>query len=859
MTHSLRLSTAAKIAWREMRASSARFAFVVLSIAVGVAALTGVRSFSQSFRHELLLRARSILAADLSANLNRQLTPAEIESVRTALPPGGRFTWVTQTVSMASTPEDPNPLLVTLKVVDPQQYPFYGTVKLADGRALKDALTDHTVLVAQDILIRLGTRIGRTLQIGTEQLTIAGIVTSEPDALVDSINLGPRVMITQNAAKNAGLLKAGSRGNQRYLFAVPVGTDVAAFRTKLQTLLPDAQVSDFRETNPTVTQGVDRATSILSLVSLVALVLGAIAVAMAMRAHLQQRLDNIATMKTLGATSSHILRIYVIQTLLIGIIGGLLGVILGYGVERLLPLLFRSLIHLQPAARISVSSLAIGFAVGLLTTQLFTLPTLLMVRRVRPAYILHRDVQPEGSGYESWRSWKGIRQRIPQILAALLLMIGLGAIAGVLADSAVIGRWFAIGLAFALLALLAAAWVLLFLIRQFLSRTRWLMPAWLRHGLANLYRPGNQTPAILAALGVGVMLSMTVFFMQKTILNDLRETTPKELPNVFFVDISPSEIDGVRTLVNNQHGTTSPFESIPVVTARLAAIDGKPPVEKLPPDIAGPRERSTQRTVTLSWVDKQPGGLQVWQGAWWPVGETKPVVSVGERAAARFGLHVGSVITFSINGRDLNATVVALHRYNSLRAGSRSEFQFPPAVLAGYPTIWYGAVNMQPDAVGDLTRAMFATYPSVTVVNLADALTLIHTIIENISRTVEFLAAFCIFAAAILLASSVAGTRFRRVREVVILKTLGATRRYITAVLTVEFLLMGSLGAFVGLIFAHLLTYVLLNRAAKLHYVFSTGPTLLAIVATALLACVAGWAACFRILGQKPLAVLRQE
>jgi putative ABC transport system permease protein len=858
MTQSLRFSTAAKIAWREMRASSTRFGFVVLSIAVGVAALTGVRSFSRSFRQELLLRARSIMAADISATLNRQLSPAELQSVRAALPPGGRSTWVMQTVSMASASDDPNPLLVSLKVINPAEYPFYGKVHLADGASLNSALTDNTVVVKQDLLIRLRTHVGDSLQIGTSQLRIAGIIVSEPDALVDSITLGPRVLITQNAAERAGLIKAGTRGNERYLFALPAGTDIASFRARLQALLPDAQVSDYRETNPTITQGVDRATSILSLVSLVALVLGAIAVAMAMRAHLQQRLDNIATMKTLGATSSHILRIYVLQTLFIGAIGGLVGIALGYGVERLLPLLFQNLIPLQPAARISISSLGIGFAVGLLTTQLFTLPTLLMVRRVRPAYILHRDVQPESSGYESWHSFKGLRQRLPQFFAAIFLLVGLGAIAAVLSDSALIGRWFAIGLAAALLTLLAAAWLLLFLIRLFLSRTSLWLPASLRHGLANLYRPGNQTPAILAALGIGVMLSMTVFFMQNTILSDLRQTTPKDLPNAFLIDIAPTEIDGVRALVNKQPGVSSPFEAIPVVAARLAAIDGKPPIEKLPPDIARERDRSAQRTVNLSWSEKQPAGLAIDKGAWWTAGENAAVVSVGERAADHFGLHVGSVITFMISDKELKATVIALHRYNSLRAGSRSEFLFPPGALAGLPTIWYGAVNMQPTEVGNLTRVMFAAYPSVTVINLADALTLIHTIVDNISRTVEFLAAFCIFAAAILLASSVAGTRFRRIREVVILKTLGATRRYITAVLTVEFLLMGSLGAFVGLIFAHLLSFILLNTM-HLHDSIKAAPSLLAILATALLACGAGWAACFRILGQKPLAVLREE
>ena len=834
-----------------------RFVFVVLAVAVGVGALTGVRAFSQAFRAELLSRARSILAADLSATQTRTLSAHEQQQVAALTTNGITMTRVSSTVSMASSTEDQNPLLVALKIVDPQQYPYYGKVTLASGRALRNVLNDNSVVVGQDLLIRLSTHVGSTLQVGGSKLTIADVVTGEPDALTESFGLGPRVLITPAAAEKAGLLSAGSRATERYLFKLAPGTDLQTFRIALSKALPEASIADFRESNPTITEALDRATSVLSLVSLVALVLGAIAVAMAMHAHLQQRLDNIAMMKSLGATSSHILRIYVLQTLMLGCAGGILGVALGIGVDRLLPLLIVRFIDLHPTSRISWSAGAIGFFTGLVTTQLFTLPALLSVRRVKPSHVLRRAMADEESNYAPPLTAAGIRQRAPQIGAALLLMASLATVAALLTDSAANGIRFAAGLAGAVLGLLAAAWVLLRVLRVVLRRTGLRLPSSLRHGLANLYRPGNQTASVLTALGLGVMLSMTVYLVERSVVRDLAISSPRDLPNVYLVDISPQEINGVVQLVGSLPGLEGKVQSIPVVAARMDSVDGQPPTEHReagePP--LGNRRR---RTMNLSWSEQQPDGLKIVAGNWWQAGERGSVVSVSERTAQRYVIHVGSSLAFNADGRDFTANVVALHKYNSLRAGSRSEFLFPEHALQGFPAIWYGTAHFSPAAVSTVQRTLFQKYPSVTVVNLADALAIFQAVVANIARTIEFLAAFCIFSAVILLASSVAGTRFRRIREIVVLKTLGATRARIGAVLSTEFLLLGALGAAVGLLFAELLARTLVGLM-KLPFHLEPRAVALAIVCTALLAAGAGWAACFRILGQKPLSVLREE
>ncbi len=324
---SLSYSTAARIAAREMRSSRAKFFFVLLSVAVGVAALTGVRGFSASFRTTLLLRARSIMAGDLAARAPQQLTPDEQHSIDQLRASAGlQSTTVVEMLSMASSPGRPDPVLVSIKAVDPAVYPFYGSVDLAPAQSLPSALTPATVAVGDDLLLRMNLHVGDPLKLGNQTFRIAATVENEPDRLSGAFTVGPRVLLSRAALDSTGLLAPGNRATERVLFKLPPTSSgqpvpdsaVAAIKSQLAAALPDAQISDYRESSPAITNGLDGATSLLSLMSLVALVLGAVGVAMAMRAHLQQRLDTIAIMKSLGARSSQIIKIYLLQTLFLG-------------------------------------------------------------------------------------------------------------------------------------------------------------------------------------------------------------------------------------------------------------------------------------------------------------------------------------------------------------------------------------------------------------------------------------------------------------------------------------------------------------------------------------------------------------
>jgi putative ABC transport system permease protein len=868
--------SAAKIAAREMRASRGKFAFVLLSVAIGVAALTGVRGFSASFRTTLLTRARSIMAADLAARMGQQATTDEQKGLDGVGATGVEMTNITEMLSMASSPKSPDPLLVSLKAVDPAFYPFYGEVELSPAMSLQTALTPHSVAVGDDLLLRLGLRVGDDLKVGGQLFRIAASVVNEPDRLSGAFAAGPRVLISREALQSTGLLAPGSHATERYLFKLPPPTDgrpvsdaaVADLKAKLVALLPEAQLTDYRETNPSLTEGLDRATGLLSLMSLVALVLGAVGVAMAMRAHLQQRLDTIAIMKSLGARSSQIIKIYLIQTLLLGLAGGLLGVLFGIAVQLAFPVVLGKLINVPTDLHIQPRAILVGLGAGVLTTLLFTLPPLLDIRSVRPILILRRAVEENDDPFIT-AVLKKISHNSAQILATAVILGGLAAIAMTLSDSPIVGTVFSIGLVVVLLALLAASAALLWGLKFFLNRTRLHLPSALRHGLANLYRPGNPSAALLAALGMGVMQIMTVYLIQRAVVTELHITSRPDMPNVFLVDIANSEIDGVRAVLKAQPGVTTQPELLPMVTARVDSIDGVTQAEARAKADARPtgaadgmernRRRRMPRSVNLTWAEAAPLGTKVVEGEWWRPGESRPQLAISQQEAIWLGVKLGSTIAFSAEDRQILATVVALTKDDGRHVFGRVQFTLPKTALNGLPVVWYGGVHVAPAQVSQFQRALYVAYPTITVINVAQALETVRAVVIQITYVIQFLAAFSIFAGVIILASSIAGTKYRRIREVVVLKTLGATRARIATIFSIEFAVLGLVAGTVGIVFANLIVRTMEHRVFNVAYKSQLLLNLTALLATAALTVATGWVASHRILGQKPLEVLREE
>jgi putative ABC transport system permease protein len=853
---------AAAIGWRDLKSAPGKFGFVVLSVAIGVAALVGVRGLSDSFRQTLNSEARSLLAGDLSARLFRAPAPDELSKIAAIEARSGgtiRSTWVEETVSMVSVSTSSVPLLVSLKAVDPAEYPFYGTAELDPAMPLRQALRGDSAVVADEFLVRLNAHVGDTLGLGGRDFRITAVLKQEPDRITAGMGLGPRVMISEAALAETGLLAPGSRASRRLLVKLPdnppkgvtVDAETAAIRAQLEAALPDAQVMDYREGNPALTRGLDNATSILSLICLVAMVLGAIGVAMAMHAHLEQRMDMLAILKAIGADSSDLLRIFLLQTLGLGLAGGLLGVVAGVAVMAALPAAFGQLLPVHVILQFPWQSALAGLGTGLLTTLLFCLPPLLDVRAVRPVLVLRRMVEQGPSGIAGWfaRWWA----RRLQLAIAAAVIAGLAGIAWALSDSPKVGAWFAFLFTVTLLVLLVLAAVTLATLRFVLNRTRLHLPSFLRQGLANLYRPGNQSAAVLAALGTGVMLILAVYLMQKDLLLDLRETASPKLPNVFLVDVRSAEVDGVKAFFAHQQGVSEQLSLIPVVMGRFISINGQQ-VDQMKGQHYPVR---MLQSAELTWADTPPEGDKVSAGAWW-TNSSVAEIAIGDGVAQRLHVGVGSSVELETGGTTRTLKVAAIYRADGQHLGARVPFVLPSGLISDQPATWYGGAHIDPKQVPAMERAFFSAYPTITIINVADVLERIENVVDQITFVVRLLAGFSILAGLTILASSIASTRFRRMQEAVVLKTLGATRMRIVRTFSVEFSVLGLLAGAVGVVFANLLTRVLLHRL-DIGFQIAWGATATALVGTAALATATGWIASYRILGLRPLEVLREE
>ncbi|MGI9070184.1 MAG: ABC transporter permease [Bryobacteraceae bacterium] len=840
--------TATKIAWRELHAAPAKFFFVILAVAVGVGALSGVKGFGYAFKGMLLRNAKQLIAADVQAQTWTLPAPEQIDQVKRIAKQYGTLTRVTETISMGASERAHVPQMVSIKAVDAAAYPFYGTLKLDPPRPLSELLRDNSsVVVTPELLMRFKLKPGEVIRLGGTDFRISGTLIGEPDRLASGFGPGMRVLMTRAGLDRTGLIQFGSRAAQRFLFKLNPNVNPDQLKTQLKSILPRVFISDYREGSPIVGKAVDNTTTFLSLVSLIALVVGSLGVAMAMYSHLQQRMDTIAVMKAVGARSSQILQIYLLQTLWLGVAGGLIGVAVGALVQKSFPWLIQRVFSLLPQVAWDWSFSLQGMSLGVLATLLFTLPPLLSIRNVRPNLVLRRDMAD--AAMETRKHW---REKVPSFLGALLILAGFSLIAVWLGGSWKMGAYFMGGLTTSIVVLTLIAALLLGSMRSLVRIFNTRLPPPFRHGFANLYRPGNQARSVLVALGIGVMFTLTTYLLQRTVLREVTSEGPGRSGNVFLLDVRNSS--DVTKLIESQPGVTSKVELVGYIVARMLGNNGVP-TDKLP--LSSERKNHLQ-TLRITTAESMPDTLELKQGHWWASNSLEPQLAVSDEAQRDFDLRLGDRVQFQIAGRAVNARLVAVFR-RTVRAMVRYDVVFPRGALQTLPVVYYGAVHVDPAKIPQLEETLFERFPTVTVMNLADVLKRVQEAVDEVALIVRFLALFAILAGVIILSSSVAGTRYRRIREVAILKTLGGTKRRISAIFSIEFSILGAVAGLVGAVLANVFTRIVSEKFIEASPRFDWASLLVVTIGTALLANLAGWLASARILDQRPLEVLRGE
>ncbi len=738
----------------------------------------------------------------------------------------------------------------------------------------------YGAVVHESLLIRMGLAQGDRVKIGDAMFTITAFIRKEPDRSANMFSLGPRVMISQEGLAAAGLVKPGSRVRERYLLKVPASAAPEPLLYELRGRLThdSARISSYRDAQPQLKQFLNQLAQYLGLVGLTALFVGGVGVAASVQAFIREKFLSIATLKMLGAETGTIIHTYLGQALGLGMLGSAAGVGVGIALQSIFPSAVSRVIDPDLLGQVGFSSalesgslvpILKGTGLGLLTTLLFSVWPLLTIRSIRPAGLLRRDVDiTEASVSHSvvfrWKSWLlGLLGDRPRLFAATGIAAGLTGLSMWQAGSLKVGSLFMGGLVLAVLLLALSAEVLLAVLRivptpQAIS---------LRQAVRNIIRPGSQAISVMISIGVGVMVIMTVGLLEDAFTRQVNENRPSDAPTFFFIDIQPDQADAFAHLLRERTGDPSP-KLTPLVRSRLHGINGEivkaEAEQERPSQVQRDDKRKgwyLTREYVLTFLDLVPKDNTIVQGEWWQPGQhfPRPLVSVEEEAAKNLGLKIGSTVDLDIQGSILSATVSNIRRVDWGNFSTNFYMIISPGALDGAPFTYVATVRVPPSDEVSLQQAVVAAFPNVTALNIDDVLESFTRVLDRLALAVRAVALFCILAGALVMATALTATRYRRLYESVVLKALGATRGVIARSFAAEYVMMGAIAGIIGMVLASALSWAVLYFILELPWSVRPGILATGLVLTVALTLSVGFLSTFRILGQRPLAVLRQE
>ena len=888
------------MAWRETRAAWRHFLYFFFCIALGVGTLVGVGLFAANVEGTVAREARGLMGGDLEIRLTRPISTNGHDILQSFQDRAVDVSHVSELVAMASRPERQaspsspsyaNPTqLIELKAIEPS-YPFYGTLKTDPSHPVSQligtqvgacvetgsaAKTDCYGAIAQDsLLIKMGLQVGDQLRIGRTVLTITGTLKHEPDRVASAFSLGPRVMISQDALRATDLVKPGSRVRERYLLRVPSAVPPDSLVSELRDRLAgdSAQVSTFREAQPQLRRFLDQLNRYLGLVGLTALFIGGIGVASTVHAFVKDKLKTIAVLKTLGADSGTIIQTYLVQALALGLMGSLAGVTLGTSLQHAIPTLLAGLLPIElldlsvSQGSLSTEPILKGLALGAATTLLFTLWPLLGIREIRPALIFRTESvgaeQEEDRDQRRFTWLKHLRDPVRWV-TVMSVGIGLSGLAMWQARSISIGMMF--------IGALAAAVVLLTLASHLVLR--WLRIAaspsslTVRHAMRNLIRPGSQATSIMVAIGIGVMIIVTISLLERSLIRQIGASRPVNAPTFFFIDVQPDQKAAFEDLIRRRVPQVMP-ELTPLVRSRLHAVNGQP----VPINEEDEREQRGERNgehgkswyftreYVLTFLDRLPKENVLVKGTWWghPLHAQEALVSVEKDAARHLGVDLGSTIEFDIQGTILPATVSSIRKVEWNNFSTNFYMILSPGSLEGAPFTFVATVRVSPAEEVPLQQAVVEAFPNVTAINIGEVMSTFARVLERLSIAIRTIAAFCILAGGLVMAAALATTRYRRLYESVIFKSLGATRPLIAGSFATEYAFMGAVAGLIGTVLASMLSWGVLYFVFDLPWTLQPGVLIGGLLMTIALTLAVGFLTTFRILGHRPLAVLRHE
>lgn len=842
LKQNIQLAWLFKMAWRDAKASKVRLLLFMASIILGIAAVVSIQLFSTNLKENIQSQSKTLMGADFIIDSKQEPTERAQAIIDSLAPDASEVNFV----SMVAFPKNGGTKLVKVRGLE-GDFPLYGTIKTLPAASAGVYQESGGALVDATLMLQFNIQAGDSIKIGELTLPIAGALQSIPGSSAITSSVAPPVIIPFRFVAATELLQFGSRKEYQYFYKVSDTLNLRALENKLEPIL-DLENADI-QTHTGATRRLGRRYNnvgkFLNLTAFIALLLGCIGIASSVHIYIKEKLKAIAVLKCMGASRLQSFLIFLIQIAGIGILGGLIGSLIGMGLQALFPYLLKDFLPFTLDISISAEPLFIGVFLGLFMSVLFALLPLLRSWYVSPLDVLRVDEKA---------SQEPLKVRL-LVFAAILVFLFLFALWLIQNTQYALVFVGASVITFVLLAGVALGCIKF--IKRFFPK-QWRFTA--RQSLLNLFRPNNQTVVLVVAIGLGMFLMSTLYFTKDILLSKTAVGQTAKNANIIILDVQPEQRNDLVQRITDKGLPV--LNNIPLVAMRMHSIKGRLVNEIRQDSTRKIRGWILNHEFRTTYRDTLVASEELLKGEWTPkLNSNDPVViSISDNIAADAHITVGDTIVFNIQGVLMETTIGSIRKVDWSQIQLNFSIVFPRGVLEEAPQFTVLTTTVPDEASSAaLQRDLVRSFPNVSIIDLRQVFTLVEGILDKVAWVINFMAFFSILTGIIVLIGSVRTSKYQRIKESVLLRTLGAKNKQILQITAFEYVFLGLLGSLVGILLALGSSLCLAIFVFEEPFVPSLIPLVVFVPGITLLVLGIGLSNIQTVLRSSPLEVLRRE
>jgi len=832
-----------KMAWRDGKASSKKLTLFMASIVLGIAAVVSIQSFGENLKDNISLQSKALMGADYKIDSDK-LPNERVMQIMDSL--GGAEAREIKFASMAAFPQSEATKLMQVRGIE-GGFPFYGELETQPKNAAKKYQKDGAALVDATVMLQLGIKPGDSIKIGKVTLPIAGALNKVPGSTAIFSSVAPPILIPYKFIEESGLVQTGSRIDYEFYFTASPNTDMEKLDESLDPILDaeDADLDTHTSTSDRLGRRYENFGKFLNLVAFIALLLGCVGIASAIHIYIKEKLRAVAVLKCLGASKKQTFLIYLIQVAFMGLIGGIIGTALGLVLQQLFPWLLEGLLPVDVQISFSLPVIFMGILLGILMSVLFALYPLIGTLYISPLQAL-RVIKEET---------KKSRKAIILVSLGIFLFIFLFSLW--LLEDWRYSLAFVGGIIVTFSILAGIAYLFMQALRKYFPHN-WGFVA--RQSLLNLFRPQNQTLTLVLAIGVGTFLISTLYFSKDLLLAQASIESQANSPNMILLDVQSDQQEAVAETIRTNDLPV--LDNIPIVTMRVQNIAGKPVNEIRKDTNSQINGWILNHEFRVTYRDSLIASESIESGEWTAeAGDMNPVpISISNNFAEDAKVGVGDELIFNVQGVLLNTVVGSVRTVDWSRMQLNFSLVFPKGVLEDAPqfnVLTTKVAGKQKSA--QLQQELVKEFPNVSIIDLRQVLSVIEEILGRISWIINFMAFFSILTGVIVLLGAIRTSKYQRIRESVLLRTLGAKGKQILNINALEYIYLGVLGGLSGVLLSLISSQLLAWLVFESPFTPSLIPFLVLFPGIVLLVLIIGLSNSLSVIRKPPLEVLRKE